>query len=134
MTEPEFRLTWTSSGPDALRGSLIAENIGHRAFRFTGKPTLIMVDVNGTAMPAHHAATLEGQIPPYVALQPRQTATASVSLSWAAETVTGEVVIVEWPGGQSKVETSGVRVYASRRHSDSAMMTSSSWFVVDALA
>jgi hypothetical protein len=76
---------WVSDG-GGLRGQVIAENVGGRACRLPGKPTVTPVGQDGAPLPVQTVITLEWIQPGYVTLQPGQRAAAPVYWnSWCGE-------------------------------------------------
>jgi Protein of unknown function (DUF4232) len=77
---------WDPDGNGGLRGQVIAENVGGRACRLPGKPTVTPVGLDGTPLPVQTVVTMEWRQPGYVTLQPGQRAAAPAFwLSWCGQ-------------------------------------------------
>lgn len=62
-------LHWEPDG-SGLRGQVVAENVGNRACRLPGKPTVAPLGLDGEPPPAKTVVTLEMMEPGYVVLSP----------------------------------------------------------------
>jgi hypothetical protein len=77
---------WDSDGNGGLRGEVIAENVGGRACRLPGKPTVTPIGPDGTPLPVQTVVTMEWLQPGYVTLPPGGRAAAPVHwLSWCGQ-------------------------------------------------
>jgi hypothetical protein len=73
---------WERDGA-GLRGQVIAENVGGRAFRLAGKPEVTPLRSDGSPLPARTITTREWKSPGYVILPPGERAAAQVAwTSW----------------------------------------------------
>lgn len=102
----EFALTWTPAD-GGLTGQLEARNVGQRACRLSGKPTLVPIGLDGAELDARTVVTLEFRDPGYVLLEPGDSAVADVGWAgWDGEPASGRLV-VGWPGGRREIAVSG---------------------------
>lgn len=117
-------LDWHPDG-EALRGEVVARNVGNRRVRLTGKPRLIPLDDAGQPLDADAIITLEMLMPGYVELDPGESAAAPVGWAGWDGPPAGPQVRVEWPGGSVDVTTEGPRQPAGRGPATNLI---SSWF------
>jgi hypothetical protein len=96
---------WDRDGNGGLRGQVIAENVGTRACRLPGKPSVKPLGLDGVPLPTRTVVTLEFRLPGYAIVQPGQRAAAVVvwsswcgrpasdqaQVSWDDHTVTAHV-------------------------------------------
>lgn len=116
---------WQHDGT-ALRGRVIAENVGGRACRLAGKPGVTPLRPDGVPLPVSTTITLEMLAPGYVVLQPGERAAARVHWdSWCGERASDRAR-VDWPGGSAVAEVRGPGQPACREGRSSNL--TSSWF------
>ncbi len=84
---------------DGLRGQLIAENVGSRACRLPGKPTVTPLEPDGTPLRVRNVVSLEFLSPGYVDLQPGDRAAARVLWSSWCGRPASDRARIEWDGG-----------------------------------
>jgi len=97
---------WTQDG-SGLRGEVVAENVGSRACRLAGKPTVAPLAADGTALPVHNVVSLEFMEPGYAVLEPGQQAVARLLWpSWCGQQASDRAR-VEWPGGSAVAPVHG---------------------------
>ncbi len=82
-----------------LRGQVIAENVGGRACRLPGKPTVTPLEPDGQPLDVWNVVTLEFRSPGYVDLQPGDRAAARVSWSSWCGRPASDRARIEWDGG-----------------------------------
>jgi hypothetical protein len=91
---------WERHGDgDGLRGQVIAENVGNRACRLSGKPTVTPLEPDGTPLGVRNVVTLELLDPGHVDLQPGDRAAARVLWSSWCGRPASDQARVEWDGG-----------------------------------
>jgi Protein of unknown function (DUF4232) len=99
---------WQQAGP-GLRGQVIAENVGSRACRLDGKPTVTPLATDGTLLPVRNVVTLEFVEPGYAVLLPGQHAAARLSWpSWCGQQASDRAR-VDWPGASVVASVHGPR-------------------------
>jgi len=103
-----FALTWLAEN-GALSGVLEARNISQRRVRLSGKPRLSPLDADGRPLDAVAIVTLEMRMPGYVELDPGESARSKIGWAGWDGPAAGELVRVEWPGGQADVPVAGPR-------------------------
>lgn len=97
---------WERDGT-ALRGQVVAENVGGRVCRLAGKPEVTPLAGDGTPLPARTVITLEWRSPGYVLLRPGQRAAARVGwASWCGRPAAGQARVA-WDGGSAVAEVHG---------------------------
>ena len=122
--EVEFSLAWRLEDGH-LVGELEARNIGSRAIRLSGKPSLRPVGADGQPLDTGTVVSLELRLPGHVEVEPGRRARAAVGWAgWDGPPARGEV-IVGWPGGHVVVTANGPRQPES---SGPATNLWSSWF------
>ncbi|MEO6503888.1 MAG: DUF4232 domain-containing protein [Jatrophihabitantaceae bacterium] len=104
----ELSLIWAAED-GALRGVLEARNIGEHRVRLSGKPQLTPLDADQNPLETVAIMTLELRLPGYVELDPGESATSSVGWAGWDGPAAGDIVRIEWPGGQADVPVSGPR-------------------------
>jgi hypothetical protein len=123
--EVQFVLAWHAEEDGGLTGELRVRNTSSRRVRLAGKPGLQPVGVDGVPLDTECVVTLELVLPGYVDIDPGDEASAPVGWAgWDGPPASGEVV-VQWPGGGSRVTVSGPRQPAS---AGPATNLWSSWF------
>lgn len=92
------RVLWERDGK-GLRGEVVVQNVGDRACRLGGKPSVSPLAADGTAMATQTAITLELRGQGYVVIEPGQCAMARVSWSnWCGESPSRRAVVTWWDG------------------------------------
>jgi Protein of unknown function (DUF4232) len=116
---------WQHDG-SALRGQVIAENVGARACRLANKPGVTPLRPDGSPLPVSTAVTLEMLAPGYVVLEPGERAAAPVYWgSWCGQQA-ADRARVDWPGGSAVAEVRGPAQPACVRGRSGNL--TSSWF------
>ena len=124
----EVEVRWARDGT-ALRGQLVARNIGGRACRLAGKPTVTPLAADGTPLPVQTVITLEMMQPGYALLQPGDVATSRISWnSWCGQPVSDRAV-ADWNSGSAVVPVHGP-VQPGCDQAQRAQMTSY-WFFLE---
>jgi Domain of unknown function (DUF4232) len=91
-------LHWEPDG-SGLRGQVVAENVGNRACRLPGKPTVAPLGLDGEPLPAKTVVTLEMMEPGYVVLAPGGRAAARARWpNWCGRPASDRA-LVKWDGG-----------------------------------
>jgi hypothetical protein len=99
---------WEQDG-SGLRGQVIAENVGGRACRLPGKPTVTPVAPDGTPLDVRNVVSLELLSPGYVDLQPGDRAAARVRWSSWCGPRPADRARVEWDGSSVVAPVRGPR-------------------------
>jgi hypothetical protein len=106
--EVAIAVHWQEAG-SGLRGQIVAENVGSRACRLDGKPTVIPLAADGTPLPVRNVVTEEFVEPGYAVLQPGQRAVARLSWpSWCGQQASDQARVA-WPGGSAVAAVHGPR-------------------------
>jgi hypothetical protein len=115
MTEPaearprdvQFVLAWHADEDRGLIGELRVRNISATSVMLGGKPAIQPLRTDGVPLDARTAMTLEFRPPGYVEIEPGEEAVAPVGWAgWNGPPASGDV-LVQWPGGTSRVTVSG---------------------------
>jgi hypothetical protein len=110
-----------------LRGEVVAENVNGRVRRLGRKPGLQPLGLDGQPLGVDQSVTLEMRIPPFVILEPGQSASAPITWSgWSGRSASGRIVVL-WEGGSATVDASGPIEPAPPKRGAAGNL-SSSWF------
>jgi hypothetical protein len=127
LCEPEdlaVTVRWQQDGT-GLRGQVLARNVGSRACRLAGKPTVKPLGLDGAALPTETVITLELRIPGYVVLQPGKSAAAPVIWrNWSGQAASDRAR-VSWQSGTAIADVEGP---AQPQDSQGQGNLSSGWF------
>jgi hypothetical protein len=99
-------VVWQRDG-SGLRGEVVVENVGGRACRLAGKPSVTPLDEDGQRLGVDTMMTLEARLPDHVDIQPGQRAAAPVSWrNWCGATPSRQA-LVAWRGGSAVAGVDG---------------------------
>ena len=98
---------WSRATSGGLRGEVVAENVSGRVCRLGSKPGLQPLGSDGQPLGVDQWVTLEMRVPPFVILEPGQSASAPITWSgWSGRSASGRIV-VSWQGGSATVDAAG---------------------------
>jgi hypothetical protein len=120
-----LELSWTHN---AMRssGRLTAYNVSDVVVSVSGKPVL-RPKLSDSRIPTNHVVTAEAKTPPFVALGPRETAVAPVTMfGWGSARV--ESIVVEVGNARFVLEARG---FQPQPEVMSECLTSSDWFQLE---
>lgn len=120
-----LELNWTHN---AMRssGRLIAYNVSDVIVSISGKP-ILRPQLSDSRIRTNHVVTAEEKTPPFVALRPRETAVAPVTMyGWGSARV--ESIVVELQNARFVLDARG---FQPQPEVVGECLTSSDWFVLD---
>lgn len=103
----EVRVRWERDDGGGLVGEVVVVNVGGRACRLGGKPTLAPLKSDGERLEVANVVATDLRIPGYVVLKTEQRAAAAAGwLSWCGEAPVNRM-LVSWPGGSAVAKVDG---------------------------